>query len=220
VQSAEFKTWWEALEREPGWLVDPHEAARRLRTRLRGTGREQRRAFLEELMPALLQRHHAYGTAFFLLAAVTDRGSLETFARHLLPLPERQSDDEEAHLADLVRVLAAANDDRLLPAVEAYLLEREIGAQWTSVPWALWPHRETLFALAWTRFLMETDPIAWRETLRPFLTDPAAIRAVHRHLGRRSVKRWQLLCEALLGLTDSVTWLSAEQRADLDRVVK
>lgn len=220
MQSAEFKTWWAELEREPGWLGDPHEAAQRLRNRLRDEGPRQRRAFLEALMPVLLQQHHAYGTAFLLLAAVTDRGSLEPFARHLLPLPERQSDDEEAHLADLVRVLAAANDDRLLPAVESYLLEREIGPQWTTAPWALWPHRETLFALAWTRFLMETDPIAWRETLRPFLSEPAAIRAVQRHLARRSAKRWRLLCEALRGLADSVTWLSAEQRADLHRIVK
>jgi hypothetical protein len=220
VQSAEFKSWWEELERESGWLADPHAAAGRLKERMRETGRKQRRAFLDDLMPVLLQRHHAYGTAFFLLTAVTDRSSLETFAQHLLPLPERQSDDEEAYLADLIRVLAAADDDRLLPAAEAYLLEREIGPQWTTVPWALWPHRETLFALAWTRFLMETDPIAWRETLRPFLTEAASLRAVRRHLEQRSVKRWQMLCETLLGLADSVTWLSAEQRAELQRVLK
>ena len=92
----------------------------------------------------------------------------------MLPFPELQSDDEEAHLADLIRILAAAGDPALLPAVESYLKDRDVGPHWSTVPWALWPNHGDLFAVAWERFFLGQQVEEWQNTLvvRSFLAEP------------------------------------------------
>lgn len=217
----ELDSWWPEPERETGFFADPYEAAQRLKERLHGVPANRQLTLLERMAPRLLQQRHRYGVVLFLLDGITSRRGLEVIARHLLPLPERQSADEEAHLADLVRILAAADDERLLPCVEAYLLEREIAPAWPTVPWALWPHRESLFGVAWARYFAEVPPHAWFDAavLRAFLAEPAAIRAVESHLSRRDGTRWLALRGALADQIEGARWLTAEQRAELDRAL-
>jgi hypothetical protein len=216
-----MKVWWDGFRK---WLddqTDPHEAARRLRRKLRGLELWEERRFFEQAVEILLQDRHAYGVALFLLEGVSDPTYLVQIAERLQPLPELQSDDEESHLADLIRILAAANDPRLIPVVEQYLIEREMGVHWSTVPWAVWPHHQQLFGRAWKRFFLEHEPSEWKNTLviRSFLTEPEAIRVVREQLARKSDERWTTLREALIRQAGLAAWLSEEQRAALDRAV-
>jgi len=145
-----FDRWWQHFLRSMG-LEEPHESARRLRRKLQRVKVADRPEFVKRLLEKLLQRHHAYGVALLVLEGIKDPAHLEDIADNMAPLPGPQTDDEESHLSDLIRILAAANMDSLLPVVEEYLLNREIGAYWPSVPWAVWPHRKRLFGKAWLR---------------------------------------------------------------------
>ena len=136
-----FDKWWDRFLRSMG-LEEPHETARRLRRKLRRVKVADRPQFVKRLLEKLLQLHHAYGVTLLVLEGITDPAHLDDIAEHLMPLPGPQTDDEESHLSDLIRLLAAANNDSLMPVVEAYLLERDIGPYWPSVPWAVWPHRK------------------------------------------------------------------------------
>jgi hypothetical protein len=202
-----------------GELRDAHEAARRLGRELRGLEASKRPAFLDQLLVALLQERHAYGVALFLLERLTDRATLEKLHERLRPLPGLQTDEEESHLADLIRILAATGDRSMTPAVEDYLLQREPSSQWSTVPWALWPHNCELFARAWLRYFGERDPADWTGTfvVRSFLSEPAAIDVVKQQLSRAAPERWALLRKALLHQAGSASWLSVEDRAELDR---
>ncbi len=208
----DFETWWAEIQREPGVLRDSHDTARRLGRRLDSMGTRQQQDFLKQLVPVLLQRHRAYGIALFLLDSLSDRAVLDLIAANLSPFPALQTHDEEAHLADLVRILAAAREERLLPAVRSYLLDREIGAHWATVPWALWPHEHDLFVKAWLRFFGEKEPEDWTDPLvvRSFLGDADAIRAVKTGL-ESSGGDWPRLREALLRQAGRVSWISPDQ---------
>lgn len=221
MATAEFENWWAEVQRQPGGLrgTAALETARHLSRRLRAANAADQTEFLDQLLLVLLQRHRAFGVALFMLENLTDPAALDLIVRHLRPLPPPQSDDEEAHLADLVRVLAAADDDALMPVVEDYLLRREIVPVWSTVPWALWPHRKELFGQAWTRFFRECDPAEWVNTLviRSFLCEPEAIDAVRHPLEREHDERWPVLRGALLRQAGLASWLTAEQRADLEK---
>ena len=175
-----------------GELRDAHEAARRLGRELRGLEASKRPAFLDQLLVALLQERHAYGVALFLLERLTNRATLEKLHERLRPLPGLQTDEEESHLADLIRILAATGDRSMTPAVEDYLLQREPSSQWSTVPWALWPHNRELFARAWLRYFGEREPAEWTGTLviRSFLSEPAAIDVVKQQLSGAAPERW------------------------------
>jgi hypothetical protein len=215
-----FDRWWERFRRQTAG-EEPYETARRLRRKLRRIKVAERPEFVGRLLHVLLRKDRAYGVTLFLLEGLTDPAYLGTFASKLRPLPGLQSDDEESHLADLVRVVAAAGDDTLLPVVEEYLLRRAVSPHWSSVPWALWPHRRELFRKAWRRFFLDHDPADWTGTLiiRSFLTEPEAIREVREVLVADSGERWDALREALIRQAGVVTWLSPDQRDALDRVV-
>jgi hypothetical protein len=215
-----FETWWSGFEqrtREAG----AHEIAHWLRGKLRRTRVVERGAFLRDLWEVLLQRRRDYGVALFLLDALTDPEGLRELAGRLSPLPDLQSADEEAHLADLMRVLAAAGDSGLLPPVAEYLLERPMSPEWTTVPWALWPHQKELFALAWQRYLRETQPADWTDALivESFLAEPDAVRILRSKVASEHPEHWDVLRNALIDEADQVGWLSREQRASLDRAV-
>jgi hypothetical protein len=214
-----FKSWWKEIRSNRDSLSDPHAAARDLGQRLDALGHAERGAFFSELMDFLLQQRHAYGVVLFLLERVSDQDSLRTLAEHMVPLPGQQADDEEAHLADLMRILGATNEPSLMVGVEAYLLERPICSYWSSVPWALWPHRPELFASAWARFFADRQPECYEDTLvlRSFLGEPDAISAVQAEL---SANLWDPLRVALLGQVKIVRWLSEKQRAELQRNLK
>ena len=220
MSSVDFNRWWDHFRRSAAG-EEPHESARRLRRKLRRVKLADRPAFIGRLLEVLLHRERAYGVALFLLEGLTDPAYLGVIADHLQPLPGPQSDEEESHLADLIRVVAAAGDDRLLPVVEEYLLTRSIGPHWSSVPWALWPRRRELFVLAWRRFFLEREPTEWTGTLivRSFLAEPEAISEIRAALAAVAEDRWKALREALLRQVGEVTWLSPEQREALDRVV-
>jgi hypothetical protein len=220
LSTADFNRWWKRFYRGAG-DEEPHDTARRLRRKLRRVKQAERPAFVGRLLEVLLHRERAYGVALFLLEGLTDPAYLDVIAGHLRPLPGPQSDDEESHLADLIRVVAAAGEESLAPVVEEYLLERPIGPHWSSVPWALWPRRRELFVSAWRRFFLERDPGEWRDTLivRSFLAEPDAIAGLREALAAEAEERWAALREALLRQAGEVTWLSPGQREALDRVV-
>ena len=223
MPTAEFENWWAEIQRHPGGLraTEAHATARRISRRLRALTNADHSEFVDQLMQVLLERHHAYGVALFLLEGISDPAVLDMIARHLQPLPGRQCDDEEAHLADLIRVLAAANDASLMPVARDYLLQREIVPGWATVPWALWPHNKELFGDAWARFFRERDPAEWTSTLiiKSFLTEPDAISVVRKRFDGGSGRHWAALRDALLRQAGLVGWLSAEQRAELEQLL-
>lgn len=218
MPAATFEVWWEKIRRDPSALSDPHAAALRLSGRLGELPAEDHAAFLDDLLRFLLRERFAYGVTLFLLQGISDPAALDVIARHLSPLPERQSDEEEAHLADLIRILAATNLEQLGNEVSSYLTEREIGPYWSSVPWALWPHQPELFANAWARFLEQQQPECFDDLLvvRSFLGEPQAIPVVRRKLPR---KLWRPFREALRREESVVRWLSDEQRTELRRIL-
>ncbi|MCP3977731.1 MAG: hypothetical protein GY716_00175 [bacterium] len=216
----EFTTWWGGFREELRKPGDPHDRARTLRMRLSTLDVGDRRRFTRDVLGHLL-RERAYGVSLFLLEGVTDESCLRDIAENLLPLPGLQSEDEESHLADLIRVLAAVNDTSLMDPVDAYLLEREIEAHWASVPWALWPHHKQTFADAWLRFFLAVAADEWKDTLviKSFLIEPAAIRIVRARLEPASPDTWNALREALLRQAGLVRWLSDDERAALERAL-
>lgn len=216
-----FDRWWTEFVVWLDECDDPHEAARRLRRELHGWKSSEQRAFFERVQHRLLQERQAYGVSLFLLEGVTDPAYLEDVASHLLPLPELQSDDEESHLADLIRILAAVGESDLTPPVSNYLLERPIGPFWSTVPWSLWPHDKHLFGRSWRRFFLEHAPGDWKSTLviKSFLTEAEAITAVREQLTEESAEVWVALRATLIRQAGLVTWLSDEQRAELDRAI-
>jgi len=221
VATTDFATWWnEALQRIEG-CSDPREAARRLRRRLRGIDEGAHDVFFERLLADLLDRRHAYGVALFLLEGVSDPAWLRHFARHLRALPAELSSDEESHLADLIRILAAAGDDELLAPIRGYLLERPIGDHWSTVPWALWPQHKELFTRAWRRYFLQHEPTDWKNTLviKSFLAEPEAIEALRAALEVNCGEVWVALRGALLRQAGLASWLVPEHRAALDRAL-
>ena len=222
MPSAEFENWWAEIQRQPGGLrdTDALDTARRVGRALRRLTDAEHARYFDQLMQVLLRRHHAFGVTLFLLEGVEDPALLHRLVAWLSPLPDPQDDDEEAHLADLVRVLAAADDDDLMPVVEAYLLDRPIVPVWSTVPWALWPHRKDLFAAAWTRFFNERNPAEWMNTLviKSFLGEPEAIDVVRHRIEETEGSNWRPLRDALLRQAGIASWLSTEQRRDLEQL--
>jgi hypothetical protein len=176
---------------------------------------------MSRLLKRLLQEQRSYGVALFLLEGLTEREHLYRFAEHLPPLPGPLDDDQECHLADLVRVLGATDDVRTLPGVETYLLERPMAVYWRSVPWSLWPHRKELFGRAWERFFLE-QPVdeSSASVLTTFLAEPEAVRCVGERLSRASAEIWSSVREALLELADDTEWLGKLERDALDRAAR
>jgi hypothetical protein len=222
VPTAEFENWWAELQRQPGGLrdTDALETARRIGRALRRLSEPDQAEYLDQLLHVLLQRHHAFGVTLFLLEGINDPAVLHRIAAWLVPLPPPQDADEEAHLADLIRILAAADDDGLVHVVERYLLERPILPAWSTVPWALWPHRKQLFAAAWARFFNDRDPAEWTNTLviKSFLGEPEAIHVVRQRIEDTGGGNWRALRDALLRQAGIASWLSTEQRRDLERL--
>lgn len=221
MPTKDFDSWWSDFEPWLDTCEDVHEAARRIRRYMLGLKSVRQRRFFDEVLERLLQARHAYGVSLFLLEGVSDPEFLHAFGKHLLPLPPVQTDDEESHLADLIRILAAADDAALLPAIDAYLLERPIGPHWSSVPWALWPHRKKLFGRSWRRFFLEHEPADWKNTLviKSFLTEPEAITVVRKMLMEECAEIWVALRATLIRQAGMAGWLSEEQRAELDRAI-
>jgi hypothetical protein len=220
MEPARFQAWWRQFERRTDG-EDSHQIARRLRAKLRRTRVAERPEFIRGLWDVLLRQRRAYGVALLLLDDLKELERLHELARSLVPLPGLQSPDEEAHLADLLRVLAASNVRELLRPVEAYLLKRPIGPYWATVPWALWPHRKRLFTRAWQRYLGDVRPTDWKSTevVECFLTEPEAVSLVRDAISGRDPQNWTHLRDALIGTADHVGWLSAEQRESLDRAL-
>jgi len=202
--------------------ADSYEAGHWLARRLRSLDHEQQGRYLESLLEELLRERYAYGITLFLLEGIDDPSALDTISHLLLPLPDLQSDDEEAHLADLIRVLSAAGNANLMAPVRRYLLERRIGPHWSTVPWALWPCWKELFSQAWMRFFTEQDPAEWKDSLviKSFLGEPEAIRRLRAQLAHQSEERWNQLREALLKQAGSAGWFGEEERSELDNSLK
>jgi len=221
VATDTFKSWWEATSARLADYADDREAARHIRQRLNGLAEEQQHAHFSALLAELLGRRHDYGVALFLLEGVSEPAWLDDFARHLLPLPAEVSHDQESHLADLVRVLAAAGSDELIAPIRAYLLDRPIGSHWSTVPWALWPAHKELFGRAWRRFFIQHEPTDWKNTLviKSFLAEPDAIDKVRETLEIDCAEVWVALRAALLRQAGLASWLSEEHRAALDRAL-
>ena len=218
--SRRFESWWNGFERRTR-EDDPFDTSLRLSVKLHRTRVADRPEFVNQLWEVLLQRQHAYGVALFFLDSLTDAQYLRSLAEYLVPLPPNQPHDEESHLADLVRILAAADIPGVLVPVEQYLLDRPIGPLWATVPWALWPHQAELFARAWLRYLREIQPNDWGTAMivRSFLTEPDAVRLVRSTISGDHPEQWNSLREALLGEADRMSWLSDEQRESLGRAV-
>ncbi len=220
-ESASYESWWREFVaglRERG---DAYEAAARLRRRLQALPPDERGPQAAMALHSLLVDQRAYGVALFLLEGLTDRSLLRTIASALESPPERCWDEEESYLADLIRLLAAANDELLVIPVRGYLLERRIDPHWSTVPWALWPHERELFARAWTRFFVETKPAEWAGSLvvRPFLGEADAIVLVGDRLGDTAPTRWNEFRDALTRQAGLAGWLTTEQRTALEQAL-
>ena len=221
TESVSYDEWWsEFVEglRERG---DAYEAAARLRRRLQALPPKERGPRAAAALHSLLVEQRAFGVALFLLEGLTDRRLLRTIASALEPLPDRCWDEEESYLADLIRLLAAADDELLVAPVRSYLLERRIDPQWSTVPWALWPHGRELFARAWRRFFVETEPAEWAGSLvvRPFLSEADAIVLVRDRLGDAAPARWNGFRDALARQAGLAGWLTTKQRTALERAL-
>jgi len=181
----------------------------------------ERAAFVNHLLDVLLREERAYGVVLFLLEGLSDPAYLQRIAEGLRPLPGPQSADEESHLADLLRILAAAAGADLPVAIEEYLLNRPIGPHWSSVPWALWPRRRDLFASAWRRFFLEHHPEdpQVEPIVQAFLTEHEAIRRVRPVLAAASPERWTALREALNRQAGRGSGLAPEQREALEGAI-
>lgn len=215
--------WLEFIEHALQRTTDAHDLAARLAHALHGQSRGTRLRAIEVWLPILLGQRRAYGATLFLLGRISDPATLVLVARHLEPLPARVDDDEEAHLADLMRILAASRDPASIELVQRYLLEREIGAWWHTVPWALWPARRALFVAAWARrFSLSVAPASWVEAdaLEPFLAAPGAVRALRQTLEPAGGSAWVQLRDALAELAHAATWMSPAQRTRLWRALR
>jgi hypothetical protein len=215
-----FDRWWAHFSARFG-NEDSYAVARRLRRKIRRVKVDARPDFLRRLFGVLLRQERSYGVALFLLDAISDPVYLRELAELMRPLPALQSEDEESHLSDLVRILAAVNDPEFLPVVEEYLLDRPIGPHWPSVPWALWPAERDLFSRAWCRFLSRLSHEERPNTLivKTFLSEPDAICAVRDRLRHESPDRWEELREALLRHAGDAGWMSAGQREALEQAI-
>ena len=222
MAAAAQERWLEDLRAILAEESDPYEAARRLSRNLRSLPRSKRSRALGEALDLLLVERACFGVVFFLLEGVNDPSVLDEIAERLRPGEARVSDDEESHLADLMRVLGAAGVPGLIAPVESYLLDRPIGPHWASVPWAIWPRRRELFVRAWVRFFIDRDPNDWTHTLliKSFLAEPDAVLAVREPLELASPQAWTALREALLRQAGDVGWLSEQQRDALDRATR
>lgn len=214
--------WWDGFQ---SWLreqPDPHDAARRLRRHLSALPPDEQRRLLNQAIAVLLRERHAYGVTLFLLEGITDPDYLHRIATELQPLPGLRSDDEESHLSDLIRILAAAEIETFIPVVRDYLLNRPISPHWASVPWALWPHHAELFTTSWRRFFLEIESDRWKNTLviKSFLTEPEAIQKVRAALEPESVELWNTLRSALLRQAGTVGWLSRPQTDELEQALQ
>ena len=220
MPSVDFDSWWSRSRRRLS-AEDSYDTAWRLRRKLRRIRVAERHNFVNRLLDVLLREERAYGVALFFLEGLSDPVYLVRIAEGLRPLPGLQSDDEESHLADLLRILAAAAGPALPPVIEEYLIDRPIGPHWPSVPWALWPGHKELFASAWHRFFTEhhpEDPPA-QPIVQAFLTEHEAIRRVRPALAAASPELWAALREALSRLAGRVGWLAPEQRENLERAL-
>jgi hypothetical protein len=215
-----FDSWWSRSRRRLA-AEDPYDTAWRLRRKLRRVRVAERPAFVNSLLDVLLREERAYGVVLFFLEGLSDPVYLERIAEGLRPLPGLQPDDEESHLADLLRILAAAAGPALPPAIKEYLLDRPIGPHWPSVPWALWPGQKELFASAWRRFFMEHHPDEppAHPVVHAFLTEHEAVRGLRPVLAAASPELWAALRDALSRLAGQVRWLAPEQRENLDRAI-
>lgn len=220
MPSVNFDNWWNRSRRRLS-AEDPYDTAARLRRKLKRVRVAERPTFVNRLLAVLLREERAYGVVLFFLEGLSDPVYLERIAEGLRPLPGLQAEDEESHLADLLRILAAAAGPTLPQAIEEYLLHRPIGPHWPSVPWALWPGHKELFASAWQRFFKEHDPAGppARPVVQAFLTEHEAIRRVRPALAAESPERWTALREALNRQAGQVGWLAPDQRANLERVI-
>jgi hypothetical protein len=222
MNSAEFEQLWKSFETARHTSTDSYENAAWWGHRLPALEPDKGHRHLERLLSRLLQRSHDYGITLFLLERLSDPAVLELICKHIQPLPDIQSADEEAHLADLIRILAASDEPSLEAPVSQYLLERTIGPHWSTVPWSLWPHSKTLFGKAWKRYFLECAETDWMGTLvvKSFLVDSAAISLVRDHLCEDSPEQWDLLRNALIQQAGSVSWLSTNDRLLLDDCLK
>jgi hypothetical protein len=222
MSSAEFEQLWISFESARDASTDSYENAAWWGNRLPGLEPAKGNRQLERLLSRLLQRSHDYGITLFLLERLSDPAVLELICTHIQPLPDIQSADEEAHLADLIRILAASDEPSLEAPVRYYLLERTIGPHWATVPWSLWPHSKNLFGEAWKRYFLECAETDWMGTLviKSFLADTAAISLVREHLSEEYPRQWDLLRNTLIQQAGSVSWLSADDRLLLDDCLK
>jgi len=214
--SSGFDLWWTRFVGETAGDAT-HEAADRLRRKIRSVPLAARPDFLRRLWVELLRHRNDYGLVLLSLDAVRDRDRLGDLADAMAPLPGRLAEDAESHLADLVRLLAAANDPALLRVVEAYLLERPIGPCWPVVPWALWPARRELFARSWCRYAREVPSTRWDPALvlDPFLGEPGAVEAIRDALG----PAWGRFRSALERRAAEAAWLGRSRREALARTL-
>ena len=78
-----------------------------------------------------------------------------------------------------------------------------------------------MFARAWTRFFVETEPAEWAGSLvvRPFLGEADAIVLVGDRLGETAPARWNEFRDALTRQAGLAGWLTTEQRTALERAL-
>ena len=218
--AGDFGGWWRRFRSRYGG-EEPYETARRLRRKVGRVRVAERPAFVASLLEVLLREERAYGVTLFLLEELEEPAYLHRIADLLRPLPGLGSEDEESHLADLVRLVAVAAEGGRPAVVREYLLDRPIGPHWSSVPWSLWPRSPGLFARAWGRFFAEHDPQEWVGSfvVRSFLSEPGAIARVRDGLESDHPERWEAFRQALLRQAGLATWLTGEQRDALDRAL-
>ena len=108
----ERERWWGETADWLDQAPDDDSVAARIRAEMDSIPADEHRPFLGRAWTVLLGRRRRYGAGLYLLQSTGDPECLLDLVTPLLPLPGLQADDEEEHLAELVRILAAAGRPR------------------------------------------------------------------------------------------------------------
>ena len=203
----------------PEYKDSGFENVRKVRDYLHRLTEQKRAAFLDELVSIAMARQDGYGIALSVLES-------ESMPQHLLVICEYVkrvlSDDaiQESDLVGFLRILASDKSGQCLAPVETYLLGRQIGPYWNSLPWALWPHHPELFARAQARYFATHPSNEWRHSVIPqaFLACPEALTLVKQRLSEMSDNAWDDLRNVLLPQLNA-EWLNESDRKSLADVL-
>ena len=196
-----------------------YENVRQVEHYVRGLSDQKRAAFLDELVSVGLNKKDGWGIALAVLESEAMPQHIQAICEGVGLLPD-DGPEPESNLVWVLRVLASDPAGQCLAPVNEYLLKRQIGSYWASLPWALWPHHADLFCRAWVRYFTSRPSKEWRHSVIPqaFLSRADALAQLKSSLSSASESAWQEL-RSVLWEQRNAPWLNDEQRRSLAEVL-